>query len=276
MRNVRVGSGCIFEKKSRNTPTEEEWVERVFLLKPEKIMHSPEYSGEETIFELLYKLSKEGGAKHFQVQDQAIRAGASWLCEHVIRIIPKAAAIIGKPSDGEKKSKESDFQRRKREAKERQIKLMQQKMASFAMNWKDDLNEKAAINIDDDEINHMDGQEDMPLTDSLASFPYTNEDEAQLQMVEESPQCVICGNSKSDDKDVLVLCGLLQPSVVLKGGCMDNDGDNSLVGNHISLCGHAVHKSCIEAHLKGMSRNRRQEDQLERGKRPEFRCPLCR
>lgn len=40
-----------------------------------------------------------------------------------------------------------------------------------------------------------------------------------------------------------------------------------LVGTHVSLCGHVMHTSCLESHLK---------DRVEGGKRGDFQCPMCR
>ena len=74
---------------------------------------------------------------------------------------------------------------------------------------------------------------------------------------------------------VLAFCAFAQASTVLNGGAgvpnpqKSNDLSN-YVGTHVSLCGHAVHTCCIEAHLRDS------DDRLEGTRRSEFKCPVCR
>jgi len=118
------------------------------------------------------------------------------------------------------------------------------------------------------------------------------------------PRCIICaddgltvsnsvedntkkGHARKPKPDkILAFCGYVQASTVLKGGGgtpHPNEGSNPLssisnfVGTHVSLCGHAVHTSCFESHLKDLAqRNERNTDRLEGGKRGDFQCPMCR
>ncbi len=283
--------GSIFSTHP-NAPTQQEWVERVFLRSPKEIMLSDEYTNEETMIELIDKLALDGGAKHFRVEDGAIRAGAAWLRESVVRISPKVATLVGQQSNEEKKSKESDLQRRKREAKERHMKQMQEKMANFMKQVEKD----TVINTERDSSTfNSNKKENLDHASSCEKKPFfeiSEESQTDSRNVQDSLKCAICGcgndfqrqgnvqNKFQEEKndDILALCGFLQSSVVLKGGCLIASKDkDAFVGNHISLCGHAVHTSCCESHLKDVfNRGGRQTDSLERGKRPEFRCPVCR
>lgn len=278
-----LSSGTIFSR-NKTAPTQKGWVEGVFLSAPDTILISKEYDGEETMIELIDRLAREGGARHFRVEDEAIRAGAAWLCEYVIRISPNAAVSIGRQSNDSRISEESDLQRRKREAKERHMKLMQEKMAKFmetmGQNETDDLVSSEAATIEDD--NNQNGSCHFLDNGISNKSSCSDEKQSERQKVQNHLQCVICGsgnierNRDSGKEDhVLALCGFIQSSVVLKGGCSKEE--DSFVGNHISMCGHAVHTSCCEAHMKDIAnRVGRQFDSLERGKRAEFRCPLCR
>ena len=284
-----VNSGTIFSQ-NKTVPTQRDWVEGVFLSSPDALLMSKQYHGEETMIELIDRLAREGGARHFRVEDEAIRAGATWLCEYVIRISPKAAVSIGRQSNDNRNSEESDLQRRKREAQDRHMKLMQEKMAKFMkamgqIETDDHVSSEAATNEGDNDQNVS----SCHILDNSISKKSSCSDEkpSERQKVQNCLQCVICGSGnivskhKEGNQDsgkeehVLALCGFIQSSVVLKGGC-SKDGD-SFVGSHISMCGHAVHTSCCEAHMKDVAnRVGRQFDSLERGKRAEFRCPLCR
>ena len=116
------------------------------------------------------------------------------------------------------------------------------------------------------------------------------------RLLQERPKCIICAddgvfahetessdmkddNSLKAKKKILTWCGFIQPSTVARGGggVPPDAGDHisHLVGTHISLCGHAIHASCCESHLKDSGQ--REERLFERqDKRVAFKCPLCR
>lgn len=54
-----------------------EWVEKSLLRKPEEVMNSPWYEGEENALLLLSRLSRNQGV--FSAQDQSLKLGAAWL-----------------------------------------------------------------------------------------------------------------------------------------------------------------------------------------------------
>jgi hypothetical protein len=286
-----------------DAPDHQQWIEKTLLVDPKKLMCSDKYDGQETIIEFLNKLAEKGGSDHFEVQDKAIRAGAAWLCEYAIRYSSKAAAMIGTHSHSSKESAESDLQRRKREARERAMKQMQEKMANFVDIMKNDEDEEK-----NSQTSHIEDDSDAFNDDKICT-PTFNEESDSSQVIESSidadthlpvnrllqdrPQCIICGDDSNmcnepnlqDDKTgkqtsskVLAFCGFVQASVVLKGGggvpSNDQNNTSALVGTHMSLCGHAVHTSCLASHFS--NRENRSFDRLEGGKRAEFRCPLCR
>ena len=291
--------GSIFHKCSI-TPNQQNWVENTLLGDPKEVMCSSKYEQQETMLEFLNKLAKEGGSKHFKVQDKAIRAGGAWLCEVAIRSTPKAAIILGRHCNESKDAMESDLQRRKREAKERAMMLMQEKMTKFAEGLKDanncvlmesneknrhifDKKDKSQDFLEPSSYHHQ--QEGNNLTKE-SQLSLSDDDQPPLSRLIDRPQCIICGDNamlnetstQSDKRNskVLAFCGLVQPSVVLKGGGSTpyiDDGVSTHVGIHMSLCGHAVHTSCCESHLSGTAL--RENIFVDRNKK-EFRCPLCR
>mmetsp|Transcript_12443 Transcript_12443/g.23345 ORF Transcript_12443/g.23345 Transcript_12443/m.23345 type:complete len:2568 (-) Transcript_12443:2177-9880(-) len=116
------------------------------------------------------------------------------------------------------------------------------------------------------------------------------------RLLDERPRCIICADDGlvsqedvqcdlEDDhenkpkKKVLAWCGYIQASTVFKGDGGLSSGevalDAQLVGIHVSVCGHAIHQSCCEAHSKDSLR--REGDIYDRYDwRGEFKCPLCR
>lgn len=120
--------------------------------------------------------------------------------------------------------------------------------------------------------------------------------ESMRRLLDERPRCIICAEDglvaqeeehndlehdyeNKSKKKVLAWCGYIQPSTVTKGdvGVPSGDGalDTHLVGIHISVCGHAIHQSCCEAHSRDSLR--REGDVYDRYDwRGEFKCPLCR
>ena len=82
---------------------------------------------------------------------------------------------------------------------------------------------------------------------------------------------------------ILAFCGYAQASTILKGGggvpssSSSSSSVSDLVGTHVSLCGHVMHTSCCESHLKDLTqRIDRFSDRVEGGKRGDFQCPMCR
>ena len=293
--------GCIFHC-SKNVSSHRNWVEITLLGNPTDIMCSHKYDGQKTMIEFLNKLAQEGGSKHFEVQDKAIRAGAAWLCEYAMRYSPKAATMIGRQSQCIEEPIESDLQRRKREAKERAMKQMQEKMAKFAAVVEDaehvDSGEISSPSSNAEEVSYT--SEDKHYTSSPTEENMTSKTAEPLgtdniqypvnRLLQDRPQCIICNDDSNmpneaflqNDKPgkqagpkILAFCGFVQSSVVLKGG--SSNSSSNLVGTHVSLCGHAVHTSCCASHLKDLAhRESRLADRLEGGKRAEFKCPLCR
>ena len=271
---VNVGSVLY----NQDTPTQQTWVEKTFLNKPNHIMCSEKYDGEESMLELINKLAVKGGSKHFEVQDRAIRAGAAWLEEYVIRSSPKAAEILGKVSEGSKPSMESDFHRRKREAKERAMKHMQQKIIHFndmsKKIGKVDTNSFSSDNQDSVSQHNLEGMD----LDNQNDDPFTPQTIENMSSLLDRPECIICGFDKNRDNTakVLAYCGFIQPSSVLNGGQntpFDKNSSLAHAGVHISLCGHAIHSTCCESHLNDILA---EENRLVDRHHFEFRCPLCR
>ena len=102
-----------------------------------------------------------------------------------------------------------------------------------------------------------------PRTPRSAQSCSTKAKAACTRLFSEKPRCIICGNDhESEPTDVdavsgtpdgqdkaLTFCGFSQASLVIKG-CepvtrgSDSSQVNRLVGVHVTICGHAIHKSC--------------------------------
>jgi len=136
---------------------------------------------------------------------------------------------------------------------------------------------------------------------SGCSTPRLTSQHSGIRLLNARPQCIICGTDsdpmqlddstlgESDGKQpaktsssegetinrekALAFCGYSQASTV----ATNNNGDaeaahvQSHVGVHVTLCGHAIHKSCCDL----WQRDDRLSERLEGVKRREFRCPLC-
>ena len=75
MHNDKDGEiGSVFFKYAL-IPNQLNWVESTLLGDPKEIMCSSEYDQQESMLEFLNRLAKEGGKKHYEVQDKAIRDG---------------------------------------------------------------------------------------------------------------------------------------------------------------------------------------------------------
>jgi len=93
--------------------------------------------------------------------------------------------------------------------------------------------------------------------------------------------------TKSPPEKILAFCGYAQASTILRGGggapttpsTTSYNPLTDLVGTHVSLCGHVMHTSCCEAHIKDLTSrvvSERFTDRVEGGKRGDFQCPMCR
>ncbi len=319
------GTGSVFHD-IENVPSQKDWVDRILLQKPELIMGSKAYSNEENTLLLLHKLTNVGGSDKFKVQDRSIRCGAAWMCEYATRNSPEAARLLGDNNDilssqGIDGKTETDLQRRRREAKERIMKKMQDRMANFAKSV--EVTQNDSDNADDNKDKKVDsrvtesssamltdGADDIEQTPQTPDSALSREDNLYIhaqssirpgtvdeankdlphdRLFHECPRCIICGDDGTlppDNKEevsrkpkVLAFIGYIQPSTVMKeGGGIPSDSGSigNLVGTHISLCGHAIHASCCDAHLKDSSQREDRLDRQEGGRRGEFKCPMCR
>eukprot|EP00546_Thalassionema_frauenfeldii_P000890 CAMPEP_0178937310 /NCGR_PEP_ID=MMETSP0786-20121207/25676_1 /TAXON_ID=186022 /ORGANISM="Thalassionema frauenfeldii, Strain CCMP 1798" /LENGTH=2359 /DNA_ID=CAMNT_0020615847 /DNA_START=262 /DNA_END=7341 /DNA_ORIENTATION=- len=133
--------GSVFYKRSLNLPSPSlsDWISHALLAKPADIMNCKWYSGEENALLLLKRLAIDGGSKSvgFIAQDQSLRTGAAWLCEFASKNNNEAADVICATEKlsqaGETPvSKESELERKKREAKARAMERMNAQAARFA------------------------------------------------------------------------------------------------------------------------------------------------
>lgn len=312
-------TGSVFHYLT-DAPTPRKWVEMILLAKPENVMASDMYRGEENMLLLLKKLAYDGGASQFEVEDGSLRCGAAWLCEYAIRHSSTAALLIGnRGKSGSKESdssEETDLQRRRREAKERIMKRMQQNMANFASsidissNNDNDLVSSTPSTPSRSTSLHLDMSDDEKYTSKsiesrseTSDSPKSNRNVIDISesfslhcLLKHRPRCIICSEDvvvaeeadnstvnlgRASKRKVLSFCGYIQASTVLKnGGGVPNplkEQSLNLVGAHITLCGHAIHSSCCESHIKDSAeREERYYDRLENGKWSEFKCPMCR
>lgn len=157
---------------------------------------------------------------------------------------------------------ESDVQRRKREAKEKALANINAQAKLFT---------EALLR---EEGSGTAGVEPTAV-DKEATERRNKISETSL---DERPPCIICSQSLEKGDVAASFCAHAQASTVQKGGGglpPDSSADSScsfrrFVGTHVSLCGHAVHSSCLESDLDRTSAEN--DDLLSR----EFRCPLCR
>ena len=127
--------GSVFYKNS-SPPTASDWIARALLANPAQVMDCDWYEGEETTLLLLKRLAMDGGSKSvgFVAQDQAVRAGAAWLCEFACKYNTEASNLLGaaekatEPAD----TGETELDRKKREAKARAMERMNAQAARFA------------------------------------------------------------------------------------------------------------------------------------------------
>lgn len=132
---------------------------------------------------------------------------------------------------------------------------------------------------------------DFPMFDNKSDTPRSK---FSSRLFQDRPKCIICaedgvletdvsvaknGIVTKPKKKILTWCGFIQSSTVARGGGgvpeLEFHKDLPLVGTHVSLCGHAVHSSCWESHIKDSLQ--REERLFERyDKKGDYKCPLCR
>lgn len=129
--------GSVFFNNS-SAPTASDWIAKALLGNPGEIMDCDWYEGEESALLLLKRLAVDGGSKSvgFVAQDQAVRAGAAWLCEFACKYNTEASNLLGARRAGgameTDDSGETEMERKKREAKARAMERMNAQAARFA------------------------------------------------------------------------------------------------------------------------------------------------
>lgn len=129
--------GSVFYKYIE-APTCFDWVHEFLLADPTLVMDSARYSNEENALQLLLRIADGGNIDNqYKVQDQALRAGAAWLCEFAVQRNIEAAKLTGvtKVSTAESATEvdvESEFACRTRAAKARAIGKMKSQADRFA------------------------------------------------------------------------------------------------------------------------------------------------
>ena len=289
--------GSIFFN-SAAIPTQESWVNAVLLANPSEVMHCNLYEGEPNMLQLLKRLAVEGDTDMSCTQDNSIRSGAAWLCQYSTKESKRAAALLNKPVNslqrGESNSPENEKKRRSREARERIMKKMNEKMVKFMQSVEGHDEASQASNSHFENSNDFTNEKapSSHLHNSGALIIEHNNDtlgeagnviDVNIRLLDMRPRCFICAEDgdfatnlddtveqKTSEK-VIAFCAFAQASTVLKGGDRIPNPKNfnelsNFVGTHVSLCGHAVHTSCIESHLNDVQDFRRNE----------FKCPVCR
>ncbi|KAG7367370.1 zinc-finger domain containing protein [Nitzschia inconspicua] len=217
--------GSIFFDRSDDAPapTAKEWVSTALLGNPRIQQSSDVYEGEETCLQLLRRLAVDGGyIGCFLAQDQAVKAGAAWLCEFAAANNIEASRIVYSEEnkvDGEKQERqETELERRKRMAKERAMAMMKAQAAKFKATTTelDDENEENEIEKDEATAEAAASQRHMfhqgsfasgssvaSASDSDKATPVSSETTIFLsdihvpsRLLTNRPQCIICN---SDD-----------------------------------------------------------------------------
>ena len=288
--------GSIFFN-SATVPTQQSWVDTVLLANPSEIMNCNMYEDEANILQLLNRLSDEGETDMSCTQDKSIRSGAAWICQYAINNSKRAATLLHKSVDclkiGEPRSSESEKKRRSREARERIMKKMNEKMAEFMQSVEGN-NEEAIEEVVQASSTNRERPDDFTGQDVCSSAAQNVDQsdifdqvgdhaDANIRLLDSRPRCFICAEDgdftrnieekvqEKKSEKVIAFCAFAQASTVLKGETrIPNpekcDDLSNFVGTHVSLCGHTVHTSCIDSHLK---------DAID-FRRNEFKCPVCR
>ena len=305
-------AGSIF--KSNDELRSGVWVEKYLLAKPEAIMDSLWYEGEDCALLLLHKLAMEGSGRDgsFTAQDSSLRDGAKWLCDYAVNHSSKADALLSKSKQDEKDKRAKSaisLEQRKQEARMRAM----QKMTMMTNKFLDVMQEVDADHGDnsmetelttnansasaegeksENDFNEMDVSSSSSLDNSGRSSNNSHLTR-YLSLLNERPLCSICGdNDNTDDENskvnllknvtnnALAFCGHAQASTILKGGGGPPDGEyiGRFVGTHVALCGHAMHISCCDSYLASVASRDSGvsgNDRIEGGKKGEFLCPVC-
>ena len=323
-------------------PSACDWVAMAFLSDPSEVMSSEWYIGKDNALTLLQKIGFEAGDScgFLGGIDPALRSGAAYLCKFAAKMNPDAVSASGGLCNSP--MKEGEQERKKNAAKEKAMAMMKEKMAKFAANignspgfddddMSEDIDESRSPsrgsneastfstpvrNRSDSEIGVLSPAREFNLSSPMASpnspytprtpqmtSPRTTAQNSCPRLMNERPQCIVCGGDSHDDASLsgdlklnshtnfllegftsnekaLAFCGYSQASTVFIGGDrvptrgrITTAHVQSHVGVHITLCGHAIHKDCCDAYLKTVASQR--FDRLEGGKKREFRCPLC-
>jgi len=295
-------SGSIFDHEDKINA--ESWIERALLTKPEDLVDSQWYEGEECALLLLNRLATEGSGRDgsFTAQDSSLKGGAKWLCEFAEKHSHKASSLLNfsKQHDQTKGKKDvMNLEQRKKEAQRRAMQTMMSMKKNFEafMEEKDEEGNEAELSgqrqlfdskMDDREI------EDVSISSDLSSSNIANlQSKRFMTLLKERPQCIICNGSEFDNSDedtsknqsksnkcALAFCAHAQASTVLKGGGGPPDGStvSRFVGTHVALCGHAVHISCVDSYLATVAARDGSVvggDRNHNFKKEDFRCPLC-
>ena len=315
--------GSVFHDKE-SAPKCSDWLFMAFFRDPVEVMNCEWYQGEGNTLSLLRMIRYE------TTVDSAVQTGAAWLVELVTKCYPNAATEMScTESKAERQMKAGDQERKRNAAKEKALATMKAQMAKFAANmgqefeddyWmSDDANSRSmSTEVNDIYLTLVQGtsnSEDFlspgdpmltsfipsPSTTLTPRIPHTPKDgshcstpkslqPACMRLLEERPQCIVCGANEPKQIDTLVgdtelklhantliekdvrlqhslaFCCYIQASTVVLG----MDEEQKHVGVHISLCGHSIHKGCLDAYLKTVT-----SEHEDGGNRREFKCPLC-
>lgn len=132
-------AGSIFFDRadSEPAPTAADWIEATLLVEPKRLLDCDWYDGEDKLLLLLQRLATKGGLSGgFMAQDPSVRSGAAWLCDFAVKFSSRAEDLVAPKkavaatADGGEE--ESEFDRRKRLAKENRMKEMAKMKAQAA------------------------------------------------------------------------------------------------------------------------------------------------
>jgi hypothetical protein len=168
--------GSIFRNYC-SAPTVSDWISYALLSNPAHIMKSNWYEAEEPAILLLKRLAKEGGSTTigFVAQDQAVKAGAAWLCDFACKYSKDASKFLTTGISAQNSqlnvttTGETDIERKQREAKARAMDRMNKQAARFA----------AMMNIDtedsEEEKEPIDATTKAPLVPVLDGANWVND-----------------------------------------------------------------------------------------------------
>ena len=208
----------------------------------------PRRRSQPSILSLLHGLPD---SNEFKVTDLSVVQGAKWIVNYCLSNSEKARALVGSGDGGEKEEGETEMEKRKRLAKERALKSMQNNVAKF--------------------LDMLDGESD----DDMEVEEEKKKSKGP-EFLGDRPRCIIC--NEEPDGSPLEYCALVHPSTVLSGGGPVKGGqeiDDRFVGCQVSLCGHCVHPGCFDEFFAGIVSQRHARSSLDTSK-GEYYCPLCK